>query len=233
VILNSPILAIAHAEPASDAAVMQSAYVLVGMLDSPFVRRVAVALELYELPYENLPLRTVGDADKFSAYSPLKRAPTLVLPDGEPVFDSHLILEELDDVVAPELRLLPASKAERVLCRQVTGVATGLADKAVSAAYERIFHVPEHQSARMLDRIRGQFSDSLKWLEQRAPRSGFLFGSRLSHADIAVGTSLCFAREALADMLSLGQAPHLANWCQRIDATPAFAKTYLAVDLPK
>ena len=39
-----------------------SGYKLVGMLDSPFVRRVAIALELYELAYENLPLRTVGDA---------------------------------------------------------------------------------------------------------------------------------------------------------------------------
>lgn len=203
------------------------------MLDSPFVRRVAIALELYGIAYDNLPLRTVGDAEKFAGYSPLKRAPTLVLADGETLFDSHLILAHLDESVSAEQSLLPASAGERILCRQVMGVATGLADKAVSAVYETIYHAPEHRSARMLDRIKGQLDASVAWLEQRAPRSSFLFGSRPTHADIAVGTALCFAREALPESMTFAQAPNVRTWSQRLDALPAFAKTYLALDLPK
>src|SRR5438045_4188203 len=95
---------------------MVGTYRLVGMLDSPFVRRVAVALELYELPYENLPLRTVGDAAEFARYSPLKRAPTLVLPDGEVLVDSHMILAHLDEQVGAERCLTPAAASARLAC---------------------------------------------------------------------------------------------------------------------
>ena len=80
---------------------MEGTYTLVGMLDSPFVRRVAIVLEHYGLHYENLPLRTFGHAEQFSAYSPLKRAPTLILPTGAALFDSHLIVDHLDEIVQP------------------------------------------------------------------------------------------------------------------------------------
>src|SRR5689334_14592896 len=116
---------------------MAGSFKLVGMLDSPFVRRVAVAMDLYGLSYENLPLRTVGDAAEFARYSPLKRAPTLVLPDGAVLIDSHMILAELDELVPAERCLTPRAAAGRLACRQVIGVAAGLADKAVSAFYER------------------------------------------------------------------------------------------------
>jgi glutathione S-transferase len=206
---------------------------LVGMLDSPFVRRVAIALELYALPYTNLPLATVGDAERFATYSPLKRAPTLVLPGGEVLFDSHLILEHIDESIAPEARLIPSSPSERLLCRQVMGVACGLADKAVSAIYEKVFHPAPHRSARVLERIRGQLADSFAWLEHRAPASGCLFGERPSHADIAVGSALCFVREAHPDLVDLAAAPRLAAWAGRLDARPEFVKTYLALEPPK
>jgi len=208
-------------------------HLLVGMLDSPFVRRVAIALELYGIEYRNLPLRTVGDADAFAAYSPLKRAPTLVLPTGEALFDSHLILEHLDESVALQARLLPAAPVERLLCRQVMGVACGIADKAVSAVYEKVFHTPEQRSARVLERNRGQFADSLAWLEARAPANDFLFGARPSHADIVVGTALCFTREVHPELLLLHEAPSVSAWAKRLDALPVFMKTYLAVEPPK
>jgi glutathione S-transferase len=211
---------------------MVESYELVGMLDSPFVRRVAVALELYGLSYENLPLRTVGDAAEFARYSPLKRAPTLVLPGGELLVDSHLILAHLDELVAPERCLTPRDPAARLSCRQVLGVAAGLADKAVSAFYERNFHTPEQQSSRLLERNRGQLADSLRWLDSRAPEQ-WLVGSALSHADIMVATAIRFAGDALPDLLDLGAAPRLAAWCQRLEALPVLRKTHLPFEPPK
>ena len=211
---------------------MTASYTLVGMLDSPFVRRVAVALELYQLSYENLPLRTVGDAEKFAHYSPLKRAPTLVLPDGAVLVDSHMILAHLDELVTPELCLTPYAPAPRLACRQVVGVAAGLADKAVSAFYERNFHPPEQRNARLLERNRGQLADSLAWLEARAPEQ-WLFASALSHADIMVGAAVRFTRDALPDLLDLSPVPRVAAWCERLEALPVFQKTYLPFDPPK
>jgi glutathione S-transferase len=211
---------------------MAGSFRLVGMLDSPFVRRVAVALEVYGMPYENLPLRTLGDAAEFARYSPLKRAPTLVLPDGAALVDSHMILAHLDELAPEERCLTPRDTAGRLLCRQVVGVAAGLADKSVSAFYERNFHAPEQRSARLLERNRGQLADSLAWLEERAPAQ-WLVGSKPCHADIMVGVGLRFAKDALPDMLDLAAVPRVAAWFARLEALPELCKTYLAFDAPK
>jgi glutathione S-transferase len=211
---------------------MAGSFKLVGMLDSPFVRRVAVALELYELSYENLPLRTIGDAVEFARYSPLKRAPTLVLADGATLVDSHMILAHLDELVPLERCLTPSDAAARLACRQVVGVAAGLADKAVSAFYEKNFHSPEQRNARLLERNRGQLADSLTWLEARAPEH-WLLGSELCHADIMVATAVRFASNALPDLFDLAPVPGVASWCERLEALPVFRRTYLPFDPPK
>jgi glutathione S-transferase len=216
-------------EPSADG---DRKFLLVGMLDSPFVRRVAIALEHYGYVYENLSVATMAQEAEFARFSPLKRAPTLILPGGAPLFDSHLILQHLDDFAPAERALLPPEMAARLRCRQVMGIAAGLADKAVSATYEKVFHQPEAQNQRLLARIRGQLLDALLWLEQVSPECDFLFGEQLSHADIVVGTGLCFAREQHPDLLSLDQAPKVRAWCARLDALPSFQQTYLAVVPP-
>jgi glutathione S-transferase len=211
---------------------MAGSFKLVGMLDSPFVRRVAVALELYELSYENLPLRTIGDAAEFARYSPLKRAPTLVLADGATLVDSHMILAHLDELVPAARCLTPSDAAARLACRQVVGVAAGLADKAVSAFYEKNFHGPEQRNAQLLERNRGQLGDSLTWLEARAPER-WLLGADLCHADIMVAAAVRFASDALPDLFDIAVAPAVAAWCARLEALPVFRRTYLPFDPPK
>ena len=77
---------------------------LIGQYDSPFVRRTAIALRLYDLPFEHRPWSTFGDADKIAPYNPLRRVPTLVLDSGEALIESFAILDYLDDLVGPEYR---------------------------------------------------------------------------------------------------------------------------------
>lgn len=206
---------------------------LIGMFDSPFVRRVAIALELYGIPYENLPLRTVGDAATFATYSPLKRAPTIRLAGGEMLFDSHLILAHLDEMVSEERRLWPIQREQRLLARQVIAVAAGMADKAVQGVYERTFHSPAGRSAMWLGRIRDQLRDSARWLDGHAPQDDFLFGSTLTHADIVVGTALRFVRDAQPDDIDLSPTPQLARWAERLERLPVFQKTYLPLEPPQ
>lgn len=211
---------------------MDGTLTLVGMLDSPFVRRVAITLRRYEFEYTNLPLMTIGHAEQFAAYSPLKRAPTLVLPSGEALFDSQLIINHLDELSPPGRSLMPTASEERLRCRQVLGIVAGIADKSVSAVYEKKFHDLEHRNQRLLTRIVGQITDSLAWLEQRAPHEAFLFGEQLSHADVLLGTAMCYASEANPEMFTLEKYPGVFSWYRRLVELDDFVATYLPLEPP-
>src|SRR3954467_7972381 len=76
--------------------------ILIGQYDSPFVRRVAIALRLYNLPFEHRPWSTFSEADKIAPYNPAFRVPTLVLDNGEALLDSMVILDYLDELVGAD-----------------------------------------------------------------------------------------------------------------------------------
>ena len=65
---------------------------LIGMMDSPYVRRVAVSLALYGVEFESLPLSVFSGFDEFSRINPVVKAPTVVLDNGTQLMDSTLIL---------------------------------------------------------------------------------------------------------------------------------------------
>ena len=114
--------------------------ILIGQYDSPFVRRVAIALHRYDIAYEHRPWSTFGDADRIAHYNPLRRVPTLVLDDGEVLVDSAAILDHLDEVAGPSKTLIARSGPARRQALKICALATGLADKAVSLVYERVLH---------------------------------------------------------------------------------------------
>ena len=70
--------------------------ILVGRYLSPFVRRTAVTLKLYGIPFEHQPLSTMTDMDAIKKLNPVGRVPVLVLDDGESLVDSAAILDHLD-----------------------------------------------------------------------------------------------------------------------------------------
>jgi glutathione S-transferase len=196
--------------------------ILIGQYDSPFVRRVGIALVLYGLPFEHRPWSTFADAEKIRPYNPLTRVPTLVLDDGDVLLDSHSILDYLDGRVAPERALFPAKEPARHRALAVAALATGLADKAVSLFYEKRMH--REVSPAWVERCRAQMAAALAALEaDRAGRPGpCWFGDRLGHADIAVATALRFAAEAHPGAISLAPYPALAAHAARLEALPAF-----------
>src|SRR5690349_15220938 len=95
--------------------------ILIGQYDSPFVRRVGIALTLYGMAFEHRPWSTFGEADKIRPYNPLTRVPTLVLDDGDVLIDSTVILDYVDSLVPAEKRMLPSVEPAR---RRALKVAT-------------------------------------------------------------------------------------------------------------
>lgn len=60
---------------------------LIGMLDSPYVRRVAIALEALSVQFEHEAVSVFSTFEKFQAINPVVKAPTLVCDDGEVIMD--------------------------------------------------------------------------------------------------------------------------------------------------
>jgi len=196
--------------------------ILIGQYDSSFVRRVAIAMRIYDLPFEHRPWSVFGDGDRIQALNPLMRVPTLVLDDGDVVVDSNSIIDHIDSLVPPERRLLPQSGPERRQALRIAALATGLADKGVSLFYELRLH--EQPSVAWAERCRSQISATLSALEaDRTSRPGvFWFGERIGHADIAVACALRHVGEAHPGLIRPGDHPSLAAHCGRMEALPVF-----------
>jgi len=198
------------------------AMILIGQYDSPFVRRVAIALRLYGLPFEHQPWSTFGDADRIAPFNPLRRVPTLVLDDGEALIESGAILDYLDELVGPERAMIAARGPARRRALRVCALATGLGDKAVSLVYERVLR--QQRSDVWVARCEAQIGGVLAALE--AQRAGiatpFWFGARIGHADIAVACVLRFTGEAHPGLFDAARTPALAAHAARCEALPPF-----------
>jgi glutathione S-transferase len=196
--------------------------ILIGQYDSPFVRRVAIALRLYELPYEHWPWSTFSDGDKIAPYNPLRRVPTMVLHSGEVLIESTAILDYLDEWVGPGKAMIAARGPDRRHALEICALATGLADKAVSLLYERVLRKKE--SKVWVERCQAQIGGVLEALEKQraAIAKPFWFGEHIGHADIAVACVLRFTGEAHPDLLDAAQYPALAAHAARCEALPPF-----------
>src|SRR5215470_19727253 len=111
---------------------------LIGQYDSVFVRRVAIAMRLYEIAFEHEPWGTFDDPEKIAVHNPLIRVPTLVLDNGEALIESSIILDHLDELAGEAKAMIAARGAERRRQLRLCALAAGLGDKAVSLLYERV-----------------------------------------------------------------------------------------------
>jgi glutathione S-transferase len=196
--------------------------ILIGQYDSPFVRRVGIALTTYGVAFEHKPWSTFGDVDKIATFNPLRRVPTLVWDDGAPMVDSLAILEALDDLVGPARAVLARPGTHRRELLRISAFAAGVADKGVSLLYERVLR--EQQFPLWVERCRAQINETLGMLDaERAKRTtAYLFDARPSHADVILATMCRFVREALGDEFDWSRWPALSAHCELCEALPAF-----------
>lgn len=195
--------------------------ILIGQYDSPFVRRVAIALSLYGLAFEHRPWSSFGDADKLRRLNPLTRVPTLVLDDGTVLTDSHAMLDYLDSLVPAERAMFPRVEPARHRALRLAALATGLADKSVSLFYEQRLH--RETSPVWVARCRAQITAVLDALEaERARVAGVWFAAQLGHADIALACALRFLADAHPGLVDMAAYPALSAHAARCEALAVF-----------
>jgi glutathione S-transferase len=203
--------------------------ILIGMFDSPFVRRVAVTLRIFEIRFEHRDWSVGKDFELIRRYNPLGRVPTLVLDDGEALIDSAAILDYLDEVAGTARALVPQSGRGRRDVLRIMAIAAGAAEKGVAQIYETVFRPPEKRHQAWLDRCAAQMHGALAELEAAAKTAngGWLAGVRMTQADITASCVFTFLSAALrvGEREGSSRYPNLAVLAARCESLPEFEAT--------
>jgi len=197
---------------------------LIGMLDSPYVRRVAISLRLMGLPFAHESLSVFRTYDQFAAINPVVKAPSLVTVEGEVLMDSGLILEHAERLAAPEQRLMPADNASHTRSLRLIGLALAGTEKAVQRVYEEMLRPPEARHQPWMDRVGAQMLAAFDLLEAEiGDGTGWLLADRPMQADVTTAVAFYFSRAMRGDDVDWNSRfPRLADLSARAEALPAF-----------
>jgi glutathione S-transferase len=197
---------------------------LIGMLDSPYVRRTAIALQLLGIPFEHDPLSVFSTFDRFSRINPVVKAPTLVCDDGTVLMDSALIIDYLETLAGRGL--MPTGLAQRTRALRVTGLAMAACEKVVQIVYERNLRPAEKQHAPWLDRVHTQMMAALAALDAEIAQHPLAADeATLTQAGLSAAIVWRFMQIKLDTLVADATCPALAAHSARCEALPAFAAT--------
>jgi glutathione S-transferase len=192
------------------------------MLDSPYVRRVAVSLKVLGLPFDLDQLSVFRHFDRFAGLNPVVKAPSLVTDDGVVLMESSLILEHVAHL-APRSLMPPDRVGHAIALRQV-GLALAACEKSVSVVYERNLRPAEKQHQPWLDRVQGQLLAAYGALEKEAGEDWFT-GEPLMQPQITTAVAWRFTQHVAPELVPVGDFPRLAVLSQRAEALPPFRET--------
>jgi glutathione S-transferase len=199
---------------------------LIGYLESPFVRRVAITMQFLGIEYTHRELSIFRNYDEFRTINPMVKVPTLVLDDGQVLSDSTLIIDYLESQLAGR-SLMPAGAQAYRAAIQYIGVALVAMEKVAQLIYETSQRPAELQYAPWIERLEQQLEGAAGLMEAAVAGCAqtthqWLFGQALTQADISIAIAWRFMQHI--ERVSLGPEgfPALAAFSARAEALPEF-----------
>jgi glutathione S-transferase len=193
-----------------------------GMLDSPYVRRVAISLQLLGLEFEHQSLSVFRGFAEFQSINPVVKAPTLVCDDGEVLMDSTLILLYAEALARPRT-LMPDDTTALQRELRLIGLALAAMEKSVQIVYERGLRPPEKLHEPWVSRVTGQLLAAYGELEtelDRYPEPPASSG--IGQAGITTAVAWHFTQQTVADAVPAARFPRLAAYSAAAEALPEF-----------
>jgi glutathione S-transferase len=187
---------------------------------SPFARKVVVAAHELGLTdrinLEQVSVSPVAANAQVASANPLGKIPTLLLDDGQALFDSRVIAEFLDSLTARSLA--PRSGPARWAVLTEAAQADGLMDAALLARYETALR-PEalrwdEWAAGQMDKV-NRALDAFELSDRRS-------GDDLTIADIGVASALNYLDFRFADLGWRDHRPRLASFFEVIARRPSW-----------
>lgn len=200
---------------------------LIGMLDSPYVRRVAISLELYGVAFEHEPLSVFSTFEAFSKINPAVKAPSLVLDDGSVLMDSTLILDYFEATSPASGKLLPQHPQALAKALRTLGLALAACEKTVQIVYEHNLRPAEKLHQPWLERVTRQLLAAYTELEQQllAERAQ---EPRLDQAAITSAVAWSFMQLMLPDVVKADDFPSLGAHAERLECSDLFKRYPIA-----
>ena len=197
---------------------------LIGMLDSPYVRRVAISLRLLHLPFEHRPISVFRDFEEFAQINPVVKAPTLVCDDGEVLMDSTLILDHVE-FMAPR-SLMPADPLARQRALRVIGLSLAACEKTVQSVYEQTLRPAEKQHEPWRTRVHHQLVAACSALETELVKSPLgAQDTTITQAGVTTAVAWTFTQMMLPNIVLAERFPRLNAYSASAEQLPAFRAT--------
>jgi glutathione S-transferase len=194
---------------------------LIGMLDSPYVRRVAVSLQFLGIPFEHRSISVFRQFEEFRAINPVVKAPTLLCDDATVLMDSTLILDYAQTLASPERALLPRSVLERQAALRIIGLALAAAEKAVQIIYERNLRPAQKQHEPWVERVTGQLLEAYGALESELVRKPLSL-QPIDQAGITTAVVWHFTQRMLPEQVQVARFPALQRFSLQAEQLPEF-----------
>lgn len=194
---------------------------LVGMLDSPYVRRTAISLRLLDVPFEHRPVSVFSTFEQFHAINPVVKAPTLVCDDGAVLMDSALIIDYAE--VLSGRSLMPADPAERLRALRLTGLALAACEKTVQIVYEHNLRPAEKLHQPWIDRVRSQLAAAYSALDREVAAAPLSADERtMTQAGVSAAVAWAFTQLVAPEAISPADFPALAMYSAQAEGLPVF-----------
>lgn len=196
---------------------------LVGMLDSPYVRRVAISAQFLGIEYTTKPLSVFDDFNELKKINALAKVPTVILDDGSMLIDSSLIIEYMMRVSTNKYLLMPNDDGQYRNALYLTGVALVAIEKIVQVTYETMRRPQAKRHQEWLDRVLEQMLTAFDQLEKTIRSDAkWLYGEHPTQADISVAVAWRISHEMLEEYIPFGRYPKLIQFSQNAESLPEF-----------
>ncbi|HEY1130309.1 MAG TPA: glutathione S-transferase [Roseateles sp.] len=194
---------------------------LIGMLDSPFVRRVAISMRLLGLPFEHGAISVFRGFDAFQSINPVVKAPTLICDDGSVLMDSTLMLVYAEALAGRSL--MPSAPTELVRELRLIGLALAACEKTAQIVYERGLRPAEKRHQPWVERVTGQLNAAYRELDDEL-RGAMLDASEanLRQSGITVGVAWTFTQCLLPEVVPADGFPQLVAHALAVESLPVF-----------
>ena len=198
---------------------------LIGMLDSPYVRRVAISARHLGIDLEHESVSVFRHLEHFQQINPVVKAPTLVLDDGEVLIDSTLIIDYLEALAGPGKSLMPGDLKQRLRAWRLIGLGLAACEKSVQLYYERNLRPAEIQYQPWVERVEGQLAAAYSALERELEKQPLANGALIEQDGITLAVAWSFTNLVTPDQVDASRFPRIAEFTAQAEKLEAFIST--------